>query len=99
MLWALAQQSSCSRYLVAGRGGLFDLARENYKIKRFHEDLEAGKYLIMVGFKKTLETTVKELMGKQHPEAKFSGMESTWIIPLKWQLRKHITDRHTGSAV
>lgn len=69
-------------------GGLFGLAHENYKIRRFHNDLKAGQYLIMVDFKKVLEKSVKALMATRHPEARFAGRDSTWINPFKFVVEK-----------
>lgn len=64
-------------------GGLSGLSHESYKIKRFHNDLEAGKYLIMVDFRKAREPDVVQLMENHHPEARFSGQDTTWINPFK----------------
>ncbi len=69
-------------------GGMVGLSHENYKIKRFHDDLSAGKYLIMVDFKKNMEDQVRHMMAKRHPEATFVSEDSTWINPFKMAIEK-----------
>ncbi len=50
-------------------GGLVGLQTENHKVRRFHDALEAGKYLIMVDIAPEQEHTVTKLMKIHHPEA------------------------------
>ncbi|WP_372835295.1 hypothetical protein [Pontibacterium sp.] len=69
-------------------GGLSGLSHESYKIKRFHDDLDAGKHLIMVDFRKAREPDVVQLMENQHPEAQFAGKDTTWINPFKFAHEK-----------
>lgn len=64
-------------------GGFIGLSHENYKIARFHDDIEAGKYLIMVDVHKDEETKIKTVMERHHPEAAMSGEDSTLINPFK----------------
>lgn len=63
---------------VAGFGGI---QNENYRIKPFHDDIEAGKYLIMVDAPKNHISTVKELVTKNHPEAVLQGQDSSFNNP------------------
>lgn len=69
-------------------GGMVGLTHESYKIKRFHNDLEAGRYLIMVDFRKKQEQQVKDLMDKHHQEALFVGQDTSWINPFKMAREK-----------
>jgi len=64
-------------------GALIGLTHENYKIARFHNDIEAGKYLIMVDVHKNEEVKIKKLMERYYPQAKMSGEDSTLINPFK----------------
>ncbi|MCF7981902.1 MAG: hypothetical protein K9K86_07950 [Pseudomonadales bacterium] len=64
-------------------GALIGLTHENYKIARFHNDIEAGKYLIMVDVHKNEETKIKTTMKRYYPEAKMSGEDSILINPFK----------------
>jgi hypothetical protein len=59
---------------IAGFGGI---QSENYRIAPFHDDIEAGKYLIMVDTPKDHVLKVKELMTKNHPEAELQGKDSS----------------------
>lgn len=62
-------------------GGFGGIQNENYRIKPFHDDIEAGKYLIMVDAPKDHIPKVKELMTKNHPEAQLQGKDSSFNNP------------------
>jgi hypothetical protein len=62
-------------------GGLAGLATENQSLARFHDEVAAGYYLLMVDVKKEQTDEVKQLMAEKHPEADFKGSESTLILP------------------
>ena len=55
---------------------------ENKKITLFHDDLEAGDYLIMIYAKEASEELVKKLMESQHPEAKLAAVDASFYNPL-----------------
>lgn len=63
-------------------GGMVGLSHENYKIARFTDDIEAGKFLIMVDARKNQETRVLRMMERCHPEATLAGIDDTWVSPL-----------------
>ena len=65
-------------------GGMAGLAMENQKIARYHGDIEAGKFLVMIDVKSGEEEKVRALMGEKHPEAQFKRIGSTLINPLKF---------------
>lgn len=69
--------------LVAGAwlGGFGGITSENYRVKRFHRDIEAGKYLVMVDTPKAHVEEMKSLMTKNHPEAVLQGMSSSFNNP------------------
>jgi hypothetical protein len=62
-------------------GGMVGLSRENYKLEPFHEEIEAGRYLIMVDVKKESRARVREIMNMGFPRVRFCGKDSTFINP------------------
>ena len=65
----------------AWQGGLVGISTENKKLRRFHDDIEAGKYLILVYANKKEEHKVHNMMAKLHPEAKLVGLDSQFYNP------------------
>ena len=65
----------------AWEGGLIGIATENKKLERFHDDLEAGKYLILIYALREKEDAVRRMMGERHPEADFVAVDSHFINP------------------
>ncbi|NOQ15677.1 MAG: hypothetical protein GQ581_01315 [Methyloprofundus sp.] len=63
-------------------GGFIGIATENKKISLFHDDLEAGRYLILIYAKQASEGLVKVLMEKQHPEAQLAAVDTRFYNPL-----------------
>jgi hypothetical protein len=53
----------------AWEGGLVGIATENRKIARFHDDIEAGNFLVLIYALKTQEDRVKNMMRERHSEA------------------------------
>ncbi|HFD12745.1 MAG TPA: hypothetical protein ENJ32_09810 [Crenotrichaceae bacterium] len=72
----------------AWAGGLNGLATENQSIAKFHDEVTAGKHLLMIDVKKEKEEFVKQLMQKNHPEAEYKGSESTFIFPFSCPLKR-----------
>ncbi len=62
-------------------GGLAGVACENRKLAMFHDDLENGKYLILIYVWKKQEQTVKDLMAKKHPEADLVATDIQYFNP------------------
>jgi hypothetical protein len=69
----------------AWMGGLVGLSRENQKIAEYHDEIESGKFLIMVDVKAEEEDKVREAMARRHPEAQFKRVGSTFINPFKFE--------------
>lgn len=67
----------------AWSGGLVGAMRENYKVAQFHDDIEQGKYLIMVDVLKPQEQKVRQQLRQYHPEALLAAIGSSWILPFK----------------
>ena len=64
-------------------GGMVGLSRENYKLEPFHEEIEAGRYLIMVDVRDESRARVREIMNMGFPRVRYCGKESTLINPFK----------------
>ncbi|MGX5174351.1 hypothetical protein ACUR5C_10060 [Aliikangiella sp. IMCC44653] len=62
-------------------GGFIGIQTENYKIKRFHDALENGAFLIMVDIEVGTESQVKEIMKHKHPEATLCANDTSMITP------------------
>lgn len=57
----------------AWEGGLVGLSRENYKIERYHDDIEAGRYLVMIDVRQRERSEVRELMNMEFPQVPYRG--------------------------
>lgn len=79
-------------------GGLYGVATENQKLNRFHDDIEDGKYLILIYARKELEDVVKTMMGKQHPEAEHVATDRHFINPMSVVRRRRRRRRAAKSA-
>ena len=62
-------------------GGLIGLDSENRKIRRFHDDIEAGKYLFLIYAPKGQGEPVKAMMKERHPEAQHVATDTHFINP------------------
>ncbi|MEX0605527.1 MAG: hypothetical protein WD623_08220 [Marinobacter sp.] len=69
--------------IVAGAwlGGFGGISSENYRIRRFHKDIDTGRYLVMVDTPKAHVAEMKALMTKNHPEAELQGESSSFNNP------------------
>ncbi|MGQ9424473.1 hypothetical protein ACXYTJ_00815 [Gilvimarinus sp. F26214L] len=63
------------------QGGLVGISMENKKLEKFHHEVEAGKYLILVYAHKSKEENVARMMTKLHPEAKLVGVDRQFFNP------------------
>lgn len=62
-------------------GGLTGIACENKKLANFHDDIEAGKYLILIYAKKGQGKKIREMMGQKHPEAVLAAVDRHFLNP------------------
>ena len=77
-------------------GGLTGMDSENQKLKRFHDDIEAGKYLILIYARKGMGERIKEMMRNRHPESRHVATDRQFINPLaqvERRRRKNQTDQ------
>jgi hypothetical protein len=62
-------------------GGLAGIGSENRKLVRFHDDVEAGKYLMLVYVRKEKESTVADMMQRRHPDAELAAVDRHFVNP------------------
>ena len=62
-------------------GGLIGMDSENRKLRRFHEDIEAGKYLVLIYARKGLGVKIQGMMSERHPEARHVATDRHFINP------------------
>jgi len=67
----------------AWEGGLMGIATENRKLAKFHHDIEAGRYLILIYTRNEQEATVREMMRARHPEAELAAIDRHFINPFR----------------
>ncbi len=77
----------------AWAGGLIGMENENKKLARFHDDIEAGKYLILLYTRKDQEDAVRIMMQRRHPEALFAAADSHFVNPFSTLQRRRRADR------
>lgn len=81
----------------AWEGGLFGVDTENQKLKRFREDIDAGKYLLLIYARRDQEDAVKSMMKQKHPQALHVATDRHFINPFAVVRRKRGT-RQTPAA-
>jgi hypothetical protein len=65
----------------AWEGGLVGIDSEHKKLAKFHDDLVAGKYLVLVYVRKHRESAVLEMMRDKHPDAELVAIDSHYVNP------------------
>jgi hypothetical protein len=65
----------------AWEGGLAGIDSEHKKLAKFHDDLMAGKYLILVYVRKHREQAVLEMMRERHSDAELVAIDSHFVNP------------------
>jgi hypothetical protein len=65
----------------AWEGGLVGIDSEHKKLAKFHDDLVAGKYLILVYVRKHREEVVLKMMREKHPDAELVAIDSHYVNP------------------
>ena len=65
----------------AWEGGLVGVDSEHKKLAKFHDELEAGKYLILVYVRKHREQVVLQMMREKHPDAEMVAVDSHFVNP------------------
>jgi len=65
----------------AWQGGLVGISTENKKLHRFHDEIESGKFLILVYAHRSEEEKIHAMMSRLHPEARLVGLDSQFYNP------------------
>ena len=65
----------------AWAGGLYGVGVENKKLSQFHEDIQSGKYLILIYSKKGSGEMIKAMMREKHPESEYVATDKHFISP------------------
>lgn len=75
----------------AWEGGLFGVATQNHKLKRFSEDIDAGKYLLLIYARRDQDDTIKAMMKQKHPQAVHVATDKHFVNPFAVVRRKRGT--------
>jgi len=78
-------------------GGLTGIDKENKKLSRFHEDIEAGKYLVLIYARTDQEEKIREMMREKHPEARLVAIDRHFLNPFAG-LRRRRRNQKTAEA-
>jgi hypothetical protein len=82
----------------AWEGGLFGVHNQNQKLKRFQEDIDAGKYLLLIYARRDQEGVIKQMMAEKHSRALHVGTDQHFINPFAVVRRKRGTRQNTSAA-
>ncbi len=65
----------------AWSGGLTGIASENKKLANFHDEIQRGKYLILIYAKKGQGRVIQAMMERKHPEAVLAAVDEHFLNP------------------
>lgn len=82
----------------AWEGGLFGVDTENQKLKRFHDDIEAGKYLLLIYARRDQDETIKDMMARKHPDAVHAATDRHFVNPFAVVRRKRGTTQTPAAS-
>lgn len=74
-------------------GGLVGIGSENRKLEKFHEDIQAGRFLVLIYALKEQEEAVRKMMRERHPEAELAAVDRHFINPFSAIKRGMESDR------
>lgn len=77
-------------------GGLTGIDSENQKLKRFHDEIEGGQYLLLIYAHKGQGEKVKAMMRERHSEAQHVATDRHFVNPfsrLERRRRKRAADQ------
>jgi len=78
-------------------GGLTGIDSQNRKLHRFHDEIEAGEYLLLIYARKGQGEKVKAMMTERHPESRHVATDRHFINPFSRVERKR-RDRQSEQA-
>ena len=79
-------------------GGLTGIATENKKLAKFHHDIEAGRYLILIYARKKQGAAVRAMMRARHPEAELVAIDRHFINPFSTLRKRAHARKHNGQG-
>jgi hypothetical protein len=79
--WVYAVLVGVATLFGAWEGGLVGVGSENKKLKRFHDEIEAGNYVILVYVRKNQEAAVRKMMAERHPDSRLGGIDTHFVNP------------------
>lgn len=65
----------------AWEGGLAGIDTENKKLAKFHHDIDAGRYLILIYARRGKGAAIRKMMRSRHPEADLVAMDRNYFNP------------------
>lgn len=65
----------------AWEGGLAGIDSENKKLSKFHHDIDAGRYLILIYARRGKGAAIRAMMRARHPEADLVAMDRNYFNP------------------
>jgi hypothetical protein len=77
----------------AWEGGLTGIATENRKLAEFHDDLQAGRYLILIYALRAQEAMVRRMMRARHPATPLAAIDRHFINPFSAVKRRAVSAR------
>lgn len=80
-------------------GGLTGIDCENQKLRKFHDDLERGKSLILIYARKGMGEQIKRMMRERHPESRHVATDRHFINPFAHVERRRRRRRARGQVV
>lgn len=81
-LWQVVLVTLVGGLFGAWQGGMVGLSRDNYKIARFHDDIAAGRVVLLVDVHAAEKDAIRRLMAEDFPAIQAAGEDSTLINPL-----------------
>jgi hypothetical protein len=79
-------------------GGLVGIGTENRKLAKFHDDIQAGKFLVLIYALKEQEEAVRKMMRERHPEAEFAAVDRHFVNPFS-SLKRGMEGDRPGDQV
>ena len=81
----------------AWEGGLFGVASDNQKLKRWQEQIESGQYLVLIYARKGQGETIKQMMSARHAEVEHVATDQSFFNPFAVVRRKRRSS-HTAAT-
>jgi hypothetical protein len=79
-------------------GGLVGIGSENKKLAKFHDDLVAGRFLILIYALKEQEPAIRRMMLERHPESELAAVDRHFVNPFS-ALRRGADSEPTGDSL